>query len=195
MVIYDFMVVSAYNLQKTTPRIETLMIFRCCWMSESGLYFLWQRKPLWAVGKDFNAEATESELSWATGSGLPICCISGLAVAEEGRGVDARPWRKPQSPNFLGTIIEFLQSGSVDIGDRREDKQTARQKWCVFVGEKPLKGMNSYGSLELQPLIFQSIFNDTCGYCGNINCSLILHFWKLVTQTHSFTSAFISRPN
>lgn len=29
--------------------------------------------------KLITAEATVLELSWATGSGLPICCISGLA--------------------------------------------------------------------------------------------------------------------
>ena len=41
-------------------------------------------------GKPCAAEAPESELSWATGSGLPICCISGLAVAEESRGSRCR---------------------------------------------------------------------------------------------------------
>lgn len=54
------------------------------------------------------------------GSGLPICCISGLAVAEAGRGSGRRaPGGSHKSPNFLGTIIGFFVFDKValDVGD------------------------------------------------------------------------------
>ena len=51
---------------------------------------------------DFTAEATELELSWATGSGLPICCISGLAVAEVGRGSGCRALEEATVSELFG---------------------------------------------------------------------------------------------
>ena len=55
------------------------------------------------------------ELSWATGSGLPICCISGLAVAEAGRGTGCRaPGGSHGLQTFWEQLLDFLQSGSVD---------------------------------------------------------------------------------
>lgn len=55
--------------------------------------------------KAFTAEATVFELSWAIGSGLPICCISGLTVAEAGMG----EWMQgPEGSHSLQTFWEQL---------------------------------------------------------------------------------------
>ncbi len=50
----------------------------------------------------FTAEATELELSWATGNGLPICCISDLAVAEAGRGSGCRALKEATVSKLFG---------------------------------------------------------------------------------------------
>lgn len=55
-----------------------------------------------AMEKVSTAEATEFELSWATGSGLPICCISGLAVAEAGRGSGCRALEEATVSKLFG---------------------------------------------------------------------------------------------
>lgn len=54
-------------------------------LNVGGFFFMTEEVSV-SRAKAFTAEATDLELSWATGSGLPICCISGLAVAEAGRG-------------------------------------------------------------------------------------------------------------
>lgn len=53
--------------------------------------------------KAFTAEALELELSWATGSGLPICCISGLAVAEAGRGSECKALEEAIGSKLCGS--------------------------------------------------------------------------------------------
>lgn len=59
-------------------------------------------------GKDLTAEATELELSWATGSGLPICCISGLAVTEAGAGSGCRALGETTVAKLLGNNYYWI---------------------------------------------------------------------------------------
>lgn len=70
-------------------------------------------KLLRGAANVFNAEAAELEPSWDAGSGLPICCISGSAVAGAGKGGDGM--RGPGGGGglrlptfFFGTIIGFF---------------------------------------------------------------------------------------
>jgi len=49
------------------------------------------------------AEASELELSWATGRGLPICCISGLADAEPGTGSGCRALEEATVSKLFGS--------------------------------------------------------------------------------------------
>lgn len=66
----------------------------------------------------FTAEFT---LSWATGSGLLICCITGLAVTDVGRGSECRAPEEDSLPTFWEQLLDFLHTGFVD---RRANRQT-----------------------------------------------------------------------
>lgn len=79
-------------------------------------------EPLLAGG---GLHCTDSELSWATGSGLPICCISGLAVAEYGTGSGCRALEKCYSlQTFWEPLLEFYK---VALRTCETDMETNRQ--------------------------------------------------------------------
>lgn len=124
------------------------------------------------------AEATVFELSWATGSGLPICCISGLAVAEAGRGtVCQAPGGSHGLQTFWEQLLDFLQSGSVDTWDSHVDKQMARWKLCALVcikkkfpQRRDLKRLIKVVILNISVLVD---LDDTGGCHGNSKCDVI----------------------
>lgn len=61
--------------------------------------------------------------------------------------MDAGPRRKPQSPNFLGTITGFLQSGSVEKSWGQTEGQA--ENVCIYM-QKSLKGRNSNWPLKFR---------------------------------------------
>lgn len=70
----------------------------------------------------------ELALSWATGSGLLICCITGLAVTEVGRGSECRALKEGSLPTFWEQLLD-LYTPALWM-----DMHTVRQISCAFVG-------------------------------------------------------------
>lgn len=124
-------------------------------------------KSLWlTVAESVSAEATVLEPSGATGSGLPICCISGLAVAEDW-WVERMlgPWRRTQSPNFFGggereqlfdffvvvvLLGFFLRSDPADRRDASREQPENVLGLCATIQNSPLTAsQNSSGPFKL----------------------------------------------
>lgn len=112
-------------------------------------FFFLQRKLLWAVEKVFTAVATELGRSWATGSGLPICCISGLAVAEAGRGSGCRALEEATVSKLFGNnywiFTEWLCGHARQMW-RQTNGRT--EIGCICRGKKSSKAFNLTRSLK-----------------------------------------------
>lgn len=88
------------------------------------------------MNRSLSVSARDLKLSWATGSGLPICCISGLAVAEEGWGSRCNTLEEVSVQTFWEQLLNF-HSMPLDTGDKRENKH--ERKSCLLVN-----GMRKY---------------------------------------------------
>lgn len=87
-----------------------------------------------AVEKAAAAEATVLELSWATGSGLPICCISGSAVVVAGMGSGCRALKEATvSKLFWEQLLDFHKVALWTSGDGR----TGGKEMCAFMCATP----------------------------------------------------------
>lgn len=89
-------------------------------------------------------------LSWATGSGLPICCISGSAVTEAGTGSWCRALEEATVSKLFGNNYWIFIKWLCGHGD----KQMAGWKFSCLSEWKSYKRQSLCRSLKLPCLIY-----------------------------------------